>query len=425
MVVCVLLHTIAGKALELTIPRDSRVKDVKVAIAKDWQVPSLFLKLIGSGAVLNDSDRIAPYCASGAQMTIALCTQKVCQDLNSGIPTRQLEALGHLAELGVKGGGGSIDAVSAQLEHRIPFVQLAAVSTLPKVAERGNARAVNAVLERLEHSSAEVRLMAVRALAAVAATRDAHAMDAVIGMLDDSDAGVRRESLVALAHIGPGDARALATVIARLEHSDAEVWCGALIALEMMAERGDARAIDAVIRRLENGEAYMRYLIRVLAKVADKGNACAAAALCSTLESGPEEVRASALAALAEVAARGHERALNLATSFLQDADYMVRAAAMQAVAEFSPEDAVDGVDGGERHAWDTPRAAGPPLMLDAFERLMRPELIVAIAVRVLLAGAAHWGSVPFKADGTLAAVMPASGVSFQGGALPPLPAFL
>jgi len=84
---------------------------------------------------------------------------------------------------------------------------------------------------------------------------------------------------------------------------DSQTTCGALHALEELAENGNQNAISAAIARLEDGNREVRSVaLQALSRVAGKGDQQAITAVVSRLEDVDIDVRRVALLALTQVA---------------------------------------------------------------------------------------------------------------------------
>jgi len=244
----VVVTRLAGEALELEVSSVSHVGRIKEIIARKWQIPEQFQKILHGERVLQDLELVSGWacrtghCLSGMQqlsLTMIVSVECARQSLESGCKHGK-HYLHLLGKLGMRGGGASFIVLSAGLKDEAADVRQVAVQVLTKVAGKGDQQAINMASAMLNDNNAFVRETAVRALGQLGERGDQHVITAVSSRLNDSNKEVRVMARQALMNVAEKVDKELA-----LEHLSSAVESGSAKRTLEACEIAKAAGVDA------------------------------------------------------------------------------------------------------------------------------------------------------------------------------------
>lgn len=216
----VIVRTLAGTLLELNLEADQPVSDLKAAIDDAWHIPIVCQDLIHGFFILGNSQSLSDYCFGSdvLSLTLVVSVERICIDLNSAAPLRQMQALGILVSLGSRGGDFVFNLVRDRLHDAHWRSRRAAVDALVALAKRGCQSAIASLVECSRDGHFVVRRAAVGGLAKKAEKGNEEAIVALIARLRDEDTSVQKATLEALAAVGHrGDRRVINSICAFFE----------------------------------------------------------------------------------------------------------------------------------------------------------------------------------------------------------------
>jgi len=165
--------------------------------------------------------------------------QGLCNDLESGMQRKQLQALRALQKSGVvlEAEATVMGAIINCMTAAQADVRAMAVKTFGSLAQRGDQKCIDLVNERLADDHWSVRRAAVESLGRIAVRGDLDAMTAVGAMIRDSHSEVRTVALDVFASLADrGDTQqALAALKGCLEDWNPEVRRAAVLGLGVLA----------------------------------------------------------------------------------------------------------------------------------------------------------------------------------------------
>lgn len=200
----VILYTLAGDSLELPLPDDIRVHELKLEVAKHWTIPPLCQKLLHDTTVLPDQ--------------MLLCTHGNITCLNNDCDGHRSEDPSVLNLTLTVYVDGALEA----LNDKDSKARREAVASTTKVASKDYERVTEALCTCCATDPCFlVRQAAEEALIHVARVGDEHIIGVLLARLSLPDCSDRRVVLKTLARIGQGDLHEEASTEGA---ADAAVW---------------------------------------------------------------------------------------------------------------------------------------------------------------------------------------------------------
>mmetsp|Transcript_41468 Transcript_41468/g.77195 ORF Transcript_41468/g.77195 Transcript_41468/m.77195 type:complete len:285 (+) Transcript_41468:144-998(+) len=268
-----IVRTLAGTLLELNLDANQRVSDLKAAIGDEWRIPIVCQELVHGFFVLGNSQYLSDYCFGGSMLslTLVVSVERVCIDLSSAAPLRQMHALGILVSLGARGGDFALNMVREHLHDAHWRTRRAAVDAFVTLAKRGRHMVVASLVECSTDAHWVVRRAAVGGLARKAEQGNEEAVVALIARLRDEDMEVQQAALEALEAVAHrGDQRVIQAVCALFEESGLgdpraaqRIRLAALDTLTKVVQPGD-KAVDTLISRMTDCDPQLESTILAL-----------------------------------------------------------------------------------------------------------------------------------------------------------------
>jgi len=189
--ICVMLYKMSGECLELDVPPESDILDLKRSIegGGEWHVPAICQQMLQAGnaltarTTLQDEERIAALGTEDSaivSLTLIVSLEKVFRELGSDNPDCRIDALQQLCKFGLQTDASVVGAVINHIldnDNDGAHVRSEAVKALGQITKKDNQLAINAVLACLRDGHAQTRDNAVGALAKIVENGQLEAFD--------------------------------------------------------------------------------------------------------------------------------------------------------------------------------------------------------------------------------------------------------
>jgi HEAT repeat protein len=272
--------------------------------------------------------------------------QGLCQDLQSGMQRKQLQALKSLqnSEVTTEAEATVMAAISSCMTTAQADVRAMAVKTFGNLAEPGDRKCIDVIGERLTDDHWSVRRAAVESLGQVAIKGDPDAIATVGAMIRDSHAEVRTPALEVFALLTQrGDIQqALPALNTCLEDWNPEIRRAAVLALGALA-RGGRMPLN---RRSTTMFVNKQALQQQTPKQAEPKTLMDTVvlmdilpAITAQLNDVHPEVRRTAVEVLGQCSPKGDKEMVAKLRMCLQDRIWQVRKAAVEALSSLEEDD--------------------------------------------------------------------------------------
>jgi len=231
---------------------------VRGEIAKTWQVPARFQKLLCGARVIPHSENHIPvsqYMQAGnalLDLSMIVSLEDAFQNLDNcerkkGEKTALLK---DIVGLGPRGGQAAIEAVGTALAHPHAYVREAAVEAVLHIAARGNHHVVDLIVAEMTREPL-VAEAALEVIAMLAERGYPGAVNAVVARVKSANNQIRMCALRVVGCVAKqGDMIAIAAVKEQLKSAYYAFWMAAVNAIGQLMGQGDA--IDEVISRIQH-----------------------------------------------------------------------------------------------------------------------------------------------------------------------------
>lgn len=324
---------LAGKSMELKLPLQVTVAQVKSMIDEALDIPVLYQKLVVGNQVLCDSKQLVDYCQSNLDLlvTLLLCWDEVRSALEGESTLYMFQALEAIKRLGPKAGEHERCAVEILLHHPSDRIRVAAVTALGSIFAGTDVYRISLLCQCLADPCSRVRSATVSELSHLASKLDIVdcAFEALSELLQHPEACVRKSAVcVASRFKCKLDIRKVwIHVTPLIESVMPEVRATALEVLSQLAERGDQDALTVVFARLADPEACTRCaaLTAIGCLAANKGDWNVVSLLIESFEDTDDDVRQAALDQLPRLVSKNDDRTIKTVAKCLDHENASVR----------------------------------------------------------------------------------------------------